>query len=72
MTQLTPVLPDLYRLQYATEKWYIDEGYLFSKFHKVYWMGLNTEEQYWPQFFWNNPLRAGPSASDYNNWGTLT
>jgi hypothetical protein len=57
--------------QYANEKWYIDEGYLFAKYHKVYWMGLSTTEDMWPTFTWANPMINGPSATDYNNWGTM-
>ena len=57
--------------QYGDEKWYIDEGYLFPKYHKVYWMGLSTDDDFWPTFFWANPLVNGPTASDFNNWGTM-
>lgn len=59
------------RLQYTTEQWYIDEGYLFAKYHKVYWIGLESTEESWPTFTWVDLLIPGPLPTDYQNWGML-
>jgi hypothetical protein len=57
--------------QFATEQYYVDEGYLFPLYHKVYWLGLQSTDETWPTFTWTDLLLPGPNPADYQNWGTL-
>jgi hypothetical protein len=45
------------------------QGYLLSKFHKFYWMGLKATRN--PAFFWNDPTVTPLTAlTAYKHWGT--
>jgi hypothetical protein len=36
------------------ESFYVLNGYIFPTFHKMYWIGLQSNASYWPQFQWQD------------------
>jgi hypothetical protein len=44
------------------------QGYLLPEWHKVYWIGLQSEVL--PNFSWMDKLIPGPNATSYRHWGT--
>ena len=56
--------------QQAVEQCFVNSGYLFPTYHKLYWMGLRTgiSGAQWPNFTWidrENVIYMG----DYQHWG---
>ena len=50
---------------------FINSGYLLPVFHKVYWMGLVSNNDAWPAFSWIDRNVPNPQESSaYNHWGT--
>jgi hypothetical protein len=47
----------------------LPQGYLLPEWHKVYWIGLQSEVL--PNFSWMDKLIPGPNATSYRQWGTF-
>jgi hypothetical protein len=53
------------------EAFYISNGYILPKYHKFYWVGLNSSEQQWSNFTWLTPdISSAEYLADFANWGT--
>ena len=45
------------------------QGYLLPGYQRLYWMGVTTTPQTWPQYQWTDRSMPGPNADTYSHWG---
>ncbi len=57
--------------QVEVEAYYVQAGFLLPDFHKVYWMGLDSNVKDWPKFRWMDRAVPGPNDDTYRHWGKL-
>ena len=58
--------------QFEVEQFFINKGYLIPSFHKVYWMGLNSDTATYPVFSWSDPTVKTDYLLKGPHWGTYT
>jgi hypothetical protein len=59
-----------FKEQKDVEDWMQASYLLLPNFHKVYWIGLRTNEFDWPSFRWLDATKP-PVAPSYVNWGAV-
>jgi hypothetical protein len=57
--------------QVEVESFYVQAGLFLPDFHKVYWMGLDSNAKDWPKFRWMDRAVPGPNDNTYLHWGKL-
>jgi hypothetical protein len=51
------------------EQYYINNGYLFPKYHRFYWIGLTTPTADPQEWRWIDPTGPKISSTAYQHWG---
>ncbi len=57
------------REQREVEQYYINNGYLFPKYHLFYWIGLSTPTTDPIAFNWVDPTSGNLTSNSYQHWG---
>jgi hypothetical protein len=57
------------REQREVELYYINNGYLFPKYHLFYWIGLTTPQADPQEWRWIDPTAPKVSSTAYQHWG---
>ena len=53
--------------QVDVEGFFVSNGYLLPKFHKLYWMGFNALD--WGAWGWIDPTAGSFKSAAYKHWG---